>query len=78
LPVLALSDDMPDRKAEKDRAERAYRELKPLAIVVSGTYTKDTAGAKTPSGLPADCMVIQAAELSQLADDAAAGKHVEW
>lgn len=50
IPVVALSDDMPDKAAERERAARAVRELRPLAAVVAGDP-----GQLLP-GLPNDCV----------------------
>jgi len=52
VPVVALSDDMPDKEVERARAERVAQELRPSALIVQGE----------PGALPGmgDCTVLRA------------------
>eukprot|EP00929_Paragymnodinium_shiwhaense_P028931 TRINITY_DN16694_c0_g1_i1.p1 TRINITY_DN16694_c0_g1~~TRINITY_DN16694_c0_g1_i1.p1 ORF type:complete len:1586 (-),score=297.51 TRINITY_DN16694_c0_g1_i1:44-4801(-) len=63
LPLIALSDDMPDKAAERDRATTAAVSLRPVAAVVAST----AAGAT--EHLPSDCTVFEVERLAAVLAD---------
>lgn len=62
VPVVALSDDMPDRVAQGDRLIRVARELQPLALVIS-----ENTDSAMLSYFPKDCVVLQLADVFNVA-----------
>jgi len=67
LPVAAVSEDLVDKVAERERGARIALELRPLVVVVDGDPN-----IAIP-GLPEDCTVLQVSQLRAVIEASAGG-----